>query len=347
MDDVGFQLAEVAADGSGGRDRGARILDLLAPIGDASAALLTRWDPAALRNSVVAARGGYPPELVAHLVSGDFQRTDPGYRVIRNDRRRPLRCWRDLHEIDFARSPTARRLLLPAGYRGGVTVRLTTRAGEYVGDLHMSTKSPQHPSAEAMRVFHRSMSVVAAVLRADGPVGDPANDPADMLPVAAHAVLIRADGTVHPVDGGHLRPPLHPGSPLLSAIGGQPGSLAWHWRDESGAWFRVESRAVRGGTTVTAQPVDSARGLSLRELDVLERLGSGLPNLGIARALHLSERTVAHHVERILDKLEVTTRAAAAVVAEREGLRLLRSSSRQRSTIRDRPTTYRKQPTTR
>jgi DNA-binding NarL/FixJ family response regulator len=38
----------------------------------------------------------------------------------------------------------------------------------------------------------------------------------------------------------------------------------------------------------------------------------------------LSERTVAHHVERILDKLTVTTRAAAAAVAEREGLQLLR-----------------------
>jgi DNA-binding NarL/FixJ family response regulator len=81
---------------------------------------------------------------------------------------------------------------------------------------------------------------------------------------------------------------------------------------------------VRGGATITAQPVDSPRGLSCRELDVLELLGSGLPNLGIARALHLSERTIAHHVERILDKLAVTTRAAAAALAEREGLRVLR-----------------------
>jgi DNA-binding NarL/FixJ family response regulator len=38
----------------------------------------------------------------------------------------------------------------------------------------------------------------------------------------------------------------------------------------------------------------------------------------------LSERTVAHHVERILNKLAVTTRAAAAAVAEREGPHLLR-----------------------
>lgn len=321
MDEVGFELAEIVADTWGGGDgRCARILDLLAPVSCASAAVLTRWDRTARRNSVVAVRGGYPPEIVAHLASGEFQRTDAGYRIIRDDLHRPLRCWHDMHEVDFTRSPIARDFLLPAGYRGGVTVRLTGRNGDYVGDLHMSTEAPHHPSPEAMRLLHRSVPVVAAVVRAGGLVGDPA----EMLPVAAHAVLVRADGSIRPVDGGHLRPPLHPGSPLLTAIDGRPGSRTWHWRDERGAWFRVEVRAVRGGTTVVAQPVDSACGLSLRELDVLERLGSGLPNLGIARALHLSERTVAHHVERILDKLAVSTRAAAAAMAEREGLQLLR-----------------------
>lgn len=316
MDDVGFQLAEIAADARDGGDQSARVLDVLAPVAAATAALLTRWDRATRRNTVVAVRGDYASTLVAHLLSGEFQRTDPGYRVIRDDRDRPLRCWRDLKEVDFARSPAARTFLLPAGYRGGVTMRLSGRAGEYVGDLHMSTEAPQHPSAEAMRLLHRSMTVVATLLRA-------VSDPAEMLPVDAHAVLVRADGSIRPVDGGRLRPPLHPGSPLLSAVVGQPDRTR-HWRDERGAWFRVEVRAVRGGTTVAAWPVDSARGLSVRELEVLERLGSGLPNLGIARALHLSERTVAHHVERILDKLAVTTRAAAAAVAEREGLQLLR-----------------------
>jgi DNA-binding CsgD family transcriptional regulator len=323
MDDVGFQLAEIATDAWGGADQSARVLDLLAPVGGASAAILTRWDRVARRNTVAAIRGRYPAELVAHLESGDFQRTEPAYWIIRDDPRRPLRCWRDLDEFDFLQSPTARRFLLPAGYRGGMTLRLTSRIGEYVGDLHMSTDAPQYPSPEAMRLLHRSMRVVAAVLQPAVPAGVDAHGAAETLPVAAHAVLVRTDGSIRPVDGGRLRPPLQPGSALLSAVRGRADRL-WHWRDERGAWFRVETRAVRGGTTVAAQPVDSARGLSLRELDVLELLGSGLPNLGIARALHLSERTVAHHVERILQKLAVTTRAAAAAVAEREGLQLLR-----------------------
>lgn len=320
MDEVGFELAEIAADVCSGGDGSARVLDLLAPVSGACAGILTRWDGVARRNTVLAVRGDYQPELVAHLASGEFQRTDASYRVIREDLRRPLRCWYDLHEVDVTRSPIARDHLLPAGYRGGVTVRLTGRGGDYVGDLHMSTGAPDHPSPEAMRLLHRSRSVVAAVVRAGGRM----HGGEEVLPVGPHAVLVRADGSVRPVDDGRLRPPLHPGSPLLSALGRVPGNRTWHWRDERGAWFRVETRAVRGGTTVTAQPVDSARGLSPRELDVLERLGSGLANLGIARALHLSERTVAHHVERILGKLAVTTRAAAAAVAEREGLHLLR-----------------------
>jgi DNA-binding NarL/FixJ family response regulator len=53
---------------------------------------------------------------------------------------------------------------------------------------------------------------------------------------------------------------------------------------------------------------------------VLERLASGATNPAIAAALHLSERTVAHHVSAILGKLGAPTRLAAIEHARARGL---------------------------
>ena len=61
-------------------------------------------------------------------------------------------------------------------------------------------------------------------------------------------------------------------------------------------------------------------GLTAREADVLALLAQGLPNKGIARQLGISPKTVGNHVERIYDKLGVSSRAAAAMRAMHHGL---------------------------
>jgi DNA-binding CsgD family transcriptional regulator/tetratricopeptide (TPR) repeat protein len=61
-------------------------------------------------------------------------------------------------------------------------------------------------------------------------------------------------------------------------------------------------------------------GLTRREQEVLEQLATGATNPAIAAALHLSERTVAHHVSAILRKLGAPTRLAAVERARAEGL---------------------------
>jgi DNA-binding NarL/FixJ family response regulator len=60
--------------------------------------------------------------------------------------------------------------------------------------------------------------------------------------------------------------------------------------------------------------------LTGRETEVLARLVSGDSNRQIARALFISERTVAVHVSRILDKLGVRNRTEAATAGARLGL---------------------------
>lgn len=61
-------------------------------------------------------------------------------------------------------------------------------------------------------------------------------------------------------------------------------------------------------------------GLTRREQEVLEQLATGATNPQIAAALHLSERTVAHHVSSILRKLDAATRVAAIAHARARGL---------------------------
>jgi non-specific serine/threonine protein kinase len=61
-------------------------------------------------------------------------------------------------------------------------------------------------------------------------------------------------------------------------------------------------------------------GLSPREVEVLRLLAADRTNLQIGEALFISEHTVRKHVERILAKLGVESRAGAAAFAVRHGL---------------------------
>jgi len=67
-------------------------------------------------------------------------------------------------------------------------------------------------------------------------------------------------------------------------------------------------RASRGPRRST---LENAAGLTRREQEVLEALATGATNATIAQALHLSERTVGHHVSAILRKLDAPNRTAA------------------------------------
>jgi len=80
---------------------------------------------------------------------------------------------------------------------------------------------------------------------------------------------------------------------------------------------RRGARPARGPRRSTlAHPA----GLTCREQEVLEQLATGATNAAIAGELHLSERTVAHHVSAILAKLNAASRMAAVDHARTQGL---------------------------
>jgi DNA-binding NarL/FixJ family response regulator len=77
------------------------------------------------------------------------------------------------------------------------------------------------------------------------------------------------------------------------------------------------ARPTRGPRPTT---LANAAGLTRREQEVLEQVATGASNPAIAAALHLSERTVAHHVSAILAKLAAPNRVAAIERARARGL---------------------------
>ena len=79
----------------------------------------------------------------------------------------------------------------------------------------------------------------------------------------------------------------------------------------------LKSRAVQEPPGQYTTPQTS---LSSRQMEVLELLGRGLSNKGIARELDVSEGTIKLHVSSILKSLNVRNRTEAVIAASRMGL---------------------------
>jgi DNA-binding CsgD family transcriptional regulator len=85
----------------------------------------------------------------------------------------------------------------------------------------------------------------------------------------------------------------------------------------------IEAIAARARLNLGQPPASKAQtpfGLTARELDVLVLLARGQTNRQIAGGLFISEKTASIHVSRILTKLGVPNRGAAAATAHRLGL---------------------------
>jgi DNA-binding NarL/FixJ family response regulator len=77
--------------------------------------------------------------------------------------------------------------------------------------------------------------------------------------------------------------------------------------------------AIRVADLITQSATRRDR-LTVREVEVLRLVASGLTNKAIAKSLKLSEKTVARHVANIFEKLDLSSRAAATAYAYDHGL---------------------------
>jgi DNA-binding CsgD family transcriptional regulator len=130
-------------------------------------------------------------------------------------------------------------------------------------------------------------------------------------------VLHARDDARVPFEEGRLTASLIPGARFV-AFEGRNHILV----ENEPAWARFVSE-LRGFLSEPASPgARPARfaGLSRREEEILEMIAAGLANRLIAQRLHLSDKTVRNHINRIFRKLDVDSRAQAIVMARDAGL---------------------------
>ena len=66
----------------------------------------------------------------------------------------------------------------------------------------------------------------------------------------------------------------------------------------------------------------SLRALTAREKEVLALVAQGMSNVQIATTLYISEKTVKNHLSRVFEKLGVSDRTNAALLAVKTGFAL-------------------------
>ncbi|MEN2738237.1 helix-turn-helix transcriptional regulator [Microbacterium sp. X-17] len=270
---------------------------------------------------VVLASTGYSEEVLRHATSAFLE--NPVHRLTLTAGM-PLR-WRDLRrdwDIDFAHSATGEDLLTPAGYHEGASASLRLARGRYVGGLHVSWNQASAATDQRRDAIARLMPILANDLDL---MREP-NSLARRLPPTFSARLISRSGDPASLDfreqGPHLSDTGHLWR-LLTANGGRPPVGRSLWIDADRKVHRVHVIACRSDARlVTEVEVDAPFRLSIRELEVLHWVAGGASNPEIARRIFVSTRTVATHVEHLLQKLGCRTRAELAATAVREELLL-------------------------
>jgi HD-GYP domain-containing protein (c-di-GMP phosphodiesterase class II) len=127
------------------------------------------------------------------------------------------------------------------------------------------------------------------------------------------ARLLRAADCLDAISSGRPHRPALPSDERVKLLRAEVGS----GRLDAEAVAAVAEAA--GGGRLRLRPKRPS-GLSEREVEVLRLLVHGLTNAEIGARLHVSPKTVGHHVQHIYDKAGVSSRAAAALFAMETGL---------------------------
>ncbi|MEV6596491.1 LuxR C-terminal-related transcriptional regulator [Actinoplanes sp. NPDC051346] len=319
------EIAGIAAIPGTITDRARALLEPLRRITHYDGAFITLFD-AEQRRHVPLARQGFDAAqsyLDSPALVTDLERLDL------HGSRRPLRV------SDLAPLPNELPLwadyLYPAGFREGLGSGLFTADGRFLGLFTVNTADPRPASEDTCALLHLVMPLIAHAV-----------DPLRNLTVLASLVTDAIAGVVVSHGGGTTVLPglpehalLAPGRPVVLAalvrLANRQVRTAFLCRNDDSdpsapPLLRVTALACppqpanRLRMVVLLSPPPSLNGLTTRELQVLGLLVEGRSNAHIAATLHVTTRTAVGHIDHIMVKLETSSRAVAAMRAQRQGL---------------------------
>jgi len=260
---------------------------------------------------------GHDAANLAYLESSSFNEQVEAFGLFR--RNRPL-CLRDV-PVPPAEIPSWAERWWPAGYREGIGVPLFARDGRHLGLMTMYTDSPAHPSDAARDVIGTVAPMISAAI-------DPMSTIAGLAALVGDAragSVVGRGGTVYRLPGMPLHPLLTQNSRVvltaLAKLTHRRTQTAFLCPDPRGSDDYVRVTAIACAprapnyfvALILISPSGDLRGLTRRELEVLEFIIDGQANQYIAHTLFITERTVAAHLEHIRAKLDAPTRTVAAV----------------------------------
>jgi DNA-binding CsgD family transcriptional regulator len=316
--DAVARIGAAASSAASVPDRMIEILDQLAALIPIEGSMVSVVDPVTHRRTTVTT-SGYSLSTEAYLNSQAFhQEMIEPFSLPR--RGAPVRL-RDL-PVD----PMSLRCVVehwqPAGLLEGALSALVTSDSRYVGFVDVSTGDHAHPSDEAIAVLAHVLPILANVI-------DPlqsAKRLVSSLTGDCLAVALGSDGEVIALRGALEPGMLEPRADLLPSVTrwlGDRLSTAFLWPTPDDGWYACRAFRCRDYVVVLApRALTHDHGLTQRELEILTLLVDGSSNEEIAGRLWISPRTVRAHVEHVLAKLDVPTRAAAASRAMEDGLLL-------------------------
>ncbi len=314
------RLAAIASDSAAPSDRAEAVLaelQSLIPIDAAEIIALSPFDSGNARSHSMLATHGYSSEVLSNLHSEDFFELMECLNLPSSGR--PTRM-KDLPG-DPLDNWAVSDVLIPAGFSEGITMCLRTSDGRFVGVINLSTSDNEHPTDLAKEVLTQLCTAL-------GNMADPLRSRAwvhSLVGTSATAVGLDKNGTAIDLPGISRHNLLQGETELLATARQSAQMNTWSsfvWPDE-GDFFRVRILPCKSeehiATLVSLDTMDIGP-FTHRELEVLTLAAEGLSNNEIGEALVITSRTVATHVEHILDKIQAPNRAAAAAYALREGL---------------------------
>ncbi|WP_460359147.1 helix-turn-helix transcriptional regulator [Mycobacterium sp. ZZG] len=314
---------DVLSSGASLETRAHGLLETLSARAQSSASAICLWDPIQ-RKHVGVANHDYPDTVMEHFNSW-FVENDPLFDAMRVHGLGALR-WRDFPE--YRSGYSVNNVFRPAGFDEGLSARLITSDGTYVGTIHVNcddARFPRDQDVVEINTLRRQMAEQLDFSLRPRMV-------AELIAPDAQAWAVDDFGRAHLLRCGDLfEQALDPAligdlaaAFLKSAVGVRPDVLRHH---DGVSWLHVRRIATaaryRGDSLgavllVTRSPLPMS--VTPRELDALTLAVCGLTNGQIAAQLFISARTAGHHLESASAKLGAANRAACASRAVSLGL---------------------------